>query len=303
MKKLLLVLMVVALASFLMVGCLGEGTTPDDDDEDDGGGGEVAALTIEIGDSIVLDGNTYVSDGAHSITATFAEAVVGNVEVNVSTCTGDYKTAGDVVMFPDATGKVWTGSATFGSDTEPCCASYVEVSAGDCGAECVTKFPVIVDSSEPTATILIDIDDCTCAGCEYTFETDVTVSDCADDVDVCDDDCSGLDSWSINVYDANPFDTCCLTPCVEPIGTCSGTDCPIECVSACLTEETELFVVATLVDQVGNKSKAFAKITGMNPDTCTTITVTQYPANTLGCTDWTGAVDTPDIVIAKKPVT
>jgi len=304
MKKLLLVLLVVALASFLFVGCLP--TTPAEGEGEGEGEGEVAALTVEIGDSVVLDGKTYVSDGAHSITVTFAEAVVGNVEVAISDCTGDYKANSDVVMFPDATNKIWTGSATFGSDTEACCASYVEVSAGDCGAECVTKFPVIVDSSNPTATIDVSIDDCSCAGCEYTFETAETDPDCADPEDLCGDDCSGLASWSIKVYDEDPFDECCLTPCVEPIGTCSGTDCLIECVSACLEEDgtlgEELYVVATLVDQVGNESKAFAMLTGMDPDTCEAITVTQYPANDLGCTDWSGTVDTAEaIIIQEKP--
>jgi len=296
MKKLLLVLAVVAMASFLFVGCLPGGTTPDTDTDTDT---DTAALTVAIGDSVVLDGKTYVSDGAHSITVTFAEAVVGNVEVNVSDCTGDYKAAGDVVMFPDADKKVWTGSATFGSDTEACCASYVEVSAGDCGAECVTKFPVIVDSSDPYALITITADDCTCDGCEITFESEPVEGTCADTA-CCGDDCSGLASWSIKVYDEDPFDACCLTDCVEPIGTCSGTDCPIECVSACLEDKT-LFVVATLVDQVGNESKAFAMLTDMDPDTCSVVTVTQYPANDLGCTDWTGEVADPDIVIEEKP--
>ena len=300
MKKLLLVLALIAMASFLFVGCLGEGTTTDTDTDTDTDV-DAVTMTVEIADSVVLDGKTYVSDEAHLITVTFAEAVVGNVDVNVSTCAGDYKAIGDIVMFPDATNKIWTGSAAFGGGELACCASYVEVSSGDCGAECVTKFPVIVDSSHPTATILVDVDTCTCDGCEYTFESGVTEDVCEDDVIDCNDDCSGLASWSIKVYDEDPFDTCCLTECVEPIGTCSGTDCPIECVSACL-DDTVLFAVATLVDQVGNESKAFAKLTGMDPDTCSVVTVTQYAANDLGCTDWTGAVDSSEaVIIEEKP--
>jgi len=45
MKKLLVILMVVAMASFLFVGCLGDGVTPPVDDEDDEDEEDVTPLT------------------------------------------------------------------------------------------------------------------------------------------------------------------------------------------------------------------------------------------------------------------
>jgi len=292
MKKLLLVLMVVALASFLMVGCLGEGTTPDDDDEDDGGGGEVAALTVEIGDSVDLGGKTYVSTGSHTVTVTFAEAVTGNVGVDITGCTGDYKSASltSVVMFPDPTGKIWTGSGDFGV-SDGCCASYVEVSAGDCGAECVTKFPVIVDGGDPYALITITADDCSCAGCGITFESEPIEGTC-EDTACCGDDCSGLTNWSITLYDEDPFDECCLTPCVEPIGTCSGTGCEVDCTTTCLetsdaVDEGYFYAVVTLADAVGNETEYYARILLDDSGCVVTVNEGLYVGDDVTCVDWT----------------
>jgi len=64
MKKLLLVLLVVALASFLFVGCLP--TTPAEGEGEGEGEGE-PTVTVEIGDSVVLNGKTYVKGGSHSM--------------------------------------------------------------------------------------------------------------------------------------------------------------------------------------------------------------------------------------------
>ena len=55
MKKLLLVLLVVTLASFLFVGCLP--TTPTEG-EGEGEGEAEPAVTVAIGDSVVLVGKT-----------------------------------------------------------------------------------------------------------------------------------------------------------------------------------------------------------------------------------------------------
>ena len=63
MKKLLLVLLVVTLASFLFVGCLP--VTPSEGEGEGEGEGEVA-VTVEIEGAVVVDGKTYVSGGAHT---------------------------------------------------------------------------------------------------------------------------------------------------------------------------------------------------------------------------------------------
>jgi hypothetical protein len=149
MKKLLLVLMVVAMASFLFVGCLGDGIIDDGDDDGDG----VVGVTVEIEDSVVIDGKTYVSAGSHDITVTFPEPVTGSVTAYVGLCGGDYSksllddiiAAGgiSVVMFPNEDGTIWSGSADFLGigpmllldEDFGCCASYVFITSGACEDE------------------------------------------------------------------------------------------------------------------------------------------------------------------------
>ena len=257
MKKLLLVLLVVTLASFLFVGCLP--TTPAEG-EGEGEGETEVGVTVVIADSVVVDGKTYVSGGNHDITVTFPAPVVGGVGAWISSCSGDYRNgSGDVVLFPNADRTVWTGSGKFGYGGG-CCASYVEVWSGECIDEVCIWFPVIVDSCFPYALIEITAEACECEGCEITFETIVSEYDCAADEVCCDDECSGLASWSVVLYDGDPFDDCCdPNVCEEPIGSCSGTACPIECTTVCLDPDT-YYAVVTLVDNVGNETVYYAEI-------------------------------------------
>ena len=272
MKKLFLVLLVVALASFLFVSCL-----PVIPAEGEGEGEGECEVTVEIDGAVVVDGKTYVSCGNHDITVTFCAPVVGYANAYITCCTGDYSKVNEangnsecgyeVVLFPNATGTVWTGSGYFGCDGQKlksfacdCCASYVEIYAGECEDEACIWFPVIVDCSNPLAEIEIGVDDCECAGCTISFESTLTDPDCAEGEECCGDDCSGLASWSIVLYDDEPFDECCdPSVCEEPIGSCSGNDCPISCVTDCLTAGT-YYAVVTLVDAVGNETIYYAEI-------------------------------------------
>ena len=62
------------------------------------------------------------------------------------------------------------------------------------------------------------------------------------------------------LYDGNPFDECCdPSICEEPIGSCSGTACPLECTTECLPEGT-YYAVITLVDEVGLEVVYYAMI-------------------------------------------
>ncbi len=272
MKKLLLVLLVVTLASFLFVGCLP--TTPTEG-EGEGEGEAELAVTVVIGDSVVLAGKTYVKAGSHSVTVTFAEPVVGNVSANITDCSGSYKGTA-VVLFPDADHKVWTGSGTFGSgdDKTECCASYVQIISGECLAEICIEFPVIVDDAAPFAQIKVTADECDCDS-QVTVHFDSTTTDplCDTAADCCGDDCSGLASWAIDIYNTNPFNICCDIPCIEPIASCSGVGCAIDCDTACLLTGGDggsltlgapsdgwYFVVTTLLDEVGNKTRYYSKI-------------------------------------------
>ena len=272
MKKLLLVLMVVALASFLFVGCL-PGVTPEPEPEPE----PEVGVTVDIADSVVIDFKTYVSAGTHDITVTFPEPVTGSVTAFIGLCGGDYEkgllddiiTAGglSVVLFPNEDKTVWSGSGDFwgvGLFDSHCCASYVFVTSGDCEDEVCIQFPVIVDSCYPYAEIEIGVKDCEYVcdpeGCSITFKSTKSSVVCEEDVLCCGDDCSGLDSWSVTLYDDWPFDKCCdPTVCAEPIGTCSGTDCPIDCTTACLKAGTYYAIVA-LVDNVGLETNYYAEI-------------------------------------------
>jgi len=275
MKKLFLVLLVVALASFLFVGCLP--VTPSEGEGEGEGEGE-CEVTVEIDGAVVVDGKTYVSGGNHDITVTFCAPVVGYAEAYITYCSGDYSKMpidGLVVLFPNADRTVWTGSGYFGCMNDlgkeipplcpPCCASYVEIWAGECEDEACIWFPVIVDSCPPYAEIEITAEACECEGCEITFESIIDEFDCEADEECCGDDCSGLASWSVVLYDDYPFDECCdPSVCEEPIGSCSGTACPIECTTECLSEGT-YYAVITLVDNVGLETVYYAEIV-LGPD-------------------------------------
>ena len=276
MKKLLLVLLVVIMASFLFVGCLP--TTPAEGEGEGEGEGEVG-VTVEIDGAVVVDGKTYVSCGPHTITVTFPAPVVGGVAAYITCCTGDYskvnvennfvECGSEVVLFPNADGTVWEGSGEFGCflrnskksfQCTPCCASYVEIWSGECIDEVCIWFPVIVDCDDPFAEIEITADDCECAGCKITFESITNTAECLPDELCCDDTCSGLASWSVVLYDGDPFDECCdPNVCEVPIVSCSGTVCPIVCETVCLTAG-DYYAVITLVDNVGNETVYYAWI-------------------------------------------
>ena len=261
MKKLLLVLFVVILASFLFTGCI-----PVTPGEGEGEGEGECEVTVEIDGAVVVDDKTYIARGTHTITVTFCAPVVGWVSGYITYCSGDYskenkvENGTEVIFFPNEDRTVWTGSGSFSDSFSPCCASYVEIYAGECEEEACIWFPIIVDSEYPYSLIEVEVEDCECAGCTISFESYAFTPDCEDLVTLCDDNCSGLASWSILLYDGEPFDECCdPSICEEPIGSCSGTSCPIECVTDCLTAGT-YYAVVTLVDAVGNETVYYAKI-------------------------------------------
>ena len=280
MKKLFLVLLVVALASFLFVGCLP--TTPAEGEGEGEGEGE-CEVTVEIDGAVVVDGKTYVSGGSHDITVTFCTPVVGVTFAWITECSGDYRDM-DVILFPNADKTVWTGSGYFESDGG-CCASYVEVAAGECGPEACIWFPVIVDSCTPFAEIEITAEACECEGCEITFESIAESFDCEADEQCCGDECSGLASWSVVLYDDYPFDECCdPSICEEPIGSCSGTTCPLECTTECLDEGT-YYAVITLVDNVGLEEVYYAEIV-LGADCDIDVTQGEYVGPECECISW-----------------
>jgi hypothetical protein len=289
MKKLLVLLLISILAIFAFAGC--DGFTPAEGEGEGEGEGEIKEVTVAVEGETVIGGKTYVQGGvSKDITVTFP-APVENALVYVSGCD---KAAGapdrdliidasPVAMWPNEDKTVWTGSHKFG-DAEDCCSAYIMVEAGECEADVCIYYPVVVDSESPYATISIKApttDPCTCGGCAWVIKSG-KLSDCAE-TECCGDDCSGLASWSISIFDNDPFDKCCETPCAEPIFTSSGTGCPIDSTTDCLTEYNDsttldglYYVVISLVDNVGNDMEYYATI---DQDSACGVTVTEYPAN------------------------
>ena len=300
MKKLLFLLLIVTLASYLLVGC--NPVIPPAEGE---GEGEVEGVTVAIADSVKIGNYTYVGAGSHDITVTFPAPVAGLVSASISPCSGDYEKAfiangSSVVLFPDATKKIWTGSGHFYTegtdDGSLCCASWVEVSAGLLGI--VIAVPVIVDGCPPYAETKVSVADCTSAGCALNFAS--TSEDVYGENELCcGDDCSGLASWTINLYEDNPFENYCnptYNPTYffeDPIASDSGA-CPIDFTTECLEAGT-YYAVVSLVDNVGLEQNYYAKIeiSGGETDTdCSILMMEGFEAAAPVCVTWTEAGDT-----------
>jgi hypothetical protein len=291
MKKLLFVLLIVALASYLFVGC-----TPVTPSEGEGEGEDETEVTVVIDDVVKVGNYTYVVAGSHDITVTFPAPVVELLSANISPCSGDYTKAftidAPVLLSPDATRKIWTGSGTFTpTGAELCCASYVEVSAGLLGI--VVAFPVIVDGCPPYAEIKVSVADCTYAGCALNFASTSEYPWAGSEL-CCGDDCSGSASWTINLYEGNPFEASCdPTDFEEPIASDSGV-CPIDFTTECLDAGT-YYAVISLVDNVGLEQNYYAKIeiSGGETDTdCSIVVMEGFEAAAPVCVTWTEAGDT-----------
>ena len=300
MKKLLLVLLVVALASFLFVGCLP--TTPAEGEGEGEGEVESACPTVSITSEVEIAGKKYIKGASQTITVTFAEAT-DPVSVYAGLAIKDNPSgvptdATEIVMYPDADKKVWTGTYRFGA-TEVCAEGYVYVSTCTTCAPC--KFAYIVDEFGPCSEVKIyeyPGTGCSCGGINLRFVTPSAASECTI-TSYCGDSCSGLDTYTVDLYVADPFGTCCDIPCISPDATCSGTGCDIDCTISCLdiydfTSATvtssplltdTFYAVVTLADKVGNTSRYYAMVV---IDSDSVVSVTEY-SNASGetCTDWT----------------
>ena len=276
MKKLLLVLLVVILAAFLFVGCLP--VTPSEG-EGEGEGEVETGITVDIEGAVEVGGFTYVSEGTHKITITFPAPQAGLVTAyeGMGSCYDNFSEAmkqqqqiiyyyGNIIFYPNEDRTVWTGLGNFGyADNYPveitrCCSSMLEIFFGDCVDDACMGIPLVVDGVPPYAEIDISAEACDCEGYAITFDTVTQNPDCEDAIECCGDDCSGLASWSVVLYEDYPFDICCdPSICEEPIASCSGSECPILCETDCLLEGT-YYAVVTLVDNVGNQAAYYAEI-------------------------------------------
>jgi len=298
MKKLLVLLLISALAIFVFAGC--DGLVPGEGEGE--GEGEIEEVTVDIDGAVVLGNKTYVSAGEHDITVTFPAPLEGSVTAWLSLCSGNYAEKGliedllsglglSIVLFPNEDRTIWEGSVHFGATTivanptsptsrqelipdfyNDCCASYLSITAGECEDDVCVKIPVVVDHAKPYTELKVSASgtDCTCGGCALTV-TSVTETDiCDPDVECCGDLCSGLAGWSIRIFDKNPWNVCCDTECETPIFTDSGTGCPVEFTTDCLDEGITYYALLELEDNVLNKTSAayaFSFDTGCNVST------------------------------------
>ena len=299
-KKLFLLLLIVALAAFVFTGC-----TPPAEGEGEGEGeGEVTEPTIEIDGGYVKGQYTFVQKGkAYDVTVTFP-APASNVELSFECEVNDLTKAIDVeglvgLLEPvEGTNKtVWTGKFTFkGCDTSggilsgdkiyTCSLGYLYAEWGECDVDCYARIPVIVDGDKPYAQIGITSKACCCGECEVVFkstkaEDEDPCSSCEPTGACCDDDCSGLAHWKIDLYKMKSsgtdlFDECCELSCVDLVDSGEGEGCPIEWTTTCLEQDVCYYAAVTLEDFVGNKRTYYAALkpeytaaTDDNPAKCT----------------------------------
>ena len=299
MKKLLFVLLIVALASYLFVGCIP--VTPDDGGEGEGEGEVEICPTVAVTSQAAVGGKTYIKGGKQTITVTFA-VPTAPVAVYVGADLKSLELAlssWEVTMYPNADKTVYTGDFVFGKSIyfEDCNEAYIYVETCDTCTPC--KYPYTVDTGKPfIGQVEICVEDCSCAGCGITF-TSKKRADCdsCDPTVYCGDCCSGFASWAVDIYAKYPFDACCDTPCIAPIDSGTGT-CQVDFTTKCLEESPAgsgtrtIWALVTLLDNVGNKTKWLTTVT-VNPDTCDGISITPY---TEGEGIDEGCVDTPDFV-------
>jgi len=256
MKKLLLVLMVVAMASFLLVGCFGVPDGTEGEGEGEGEGEVEPTVTIVVEDEYA-NAKTYIRADCLEVVVTFAEAVEKDYYVKIIAQGEDYEVDG--IATPDSERKVWTldclDFAEFGPCEEICI--IVEVKHPCCPGEEVYYEIVTVDSLPPYADLYLTFIDCNVDECnpdpsaKFSFSSNVE-GDCGPEA-CCGDDCSGFASWSVEVIPATTCDPAC--------DLIEDDICPVEGETKCACldyADAEIKTLSyevnyTLTDNVGNK--------------------------------------------------
>ena len=293
MKKLLLVLAVVAMASFLLVGCI-PGLTPDPDPDPDPDPGPVEATMTWGSEYTNPAGETFIRCFDDIITVTTPTpvetdyvvyvAVKDYFGVKVSIPNGDDPEGEQytcmVALEPDVTRTIWTLDYTEATGDKPdfiCKGSCCEPLEGECEPMCVVallKHPccpgeeialrvVSADCTPPTADLFVTfydcIDECDPEECAvpgaYATWTSRTTGDC-ETTDCCEDDCSGVAGWTL-VVEPDP----CAEPCNQLDGGCPIDDTlPCGCLVYPDTGTKDVVVAWSLVDNVGNEEEGTVTI-------------------------------------------
>lgn len=302
MKKLLLVLLVAALASFLFVGCVP--TTPTEGEGEGEGEAEICP-TIAVTSQVAVGGKTYIKGGAQTITVTFAvptepvSVYVGKSCNEKALPDGVPDDSLEVIMYT-TDNLIYTGTFSFSKDVE-CCEGIIYVMTCNTCAPCKESF--IIDNEGPASQIKINKSTCVCEGCTIEFDSTAGSTECAVTTPCCGDDCSGFASYAIDLYTSAPFDECCEVPCATPAYSCpGGVACPVDCTLSCITgggtTDKTYYMVATLLDNVGNRTRYYATLI---LDSGCGLTVQEYAGTVDGtasvCSDFEEEKGSPQTVV------
>ena len=304
MKKLLLVLLVVAIASFLFVGCLP--VTPSEGEGEGEGEGEVEVAMTFDPEYTKTNGVTYVSCDS-DIIVTFPTAVAVDYLVQVAVkiwdeSEQDYVYPHDEWAEPNADRTVWTieGEKFGWLESEPPCEPVCLVALVKhpcCPGEEVALRIITVDCIPPKLDLFVKFADCDdpcddpdpCVpefegvSMEWTSRT----TDICDTEDCCNDTCSGVNGWSL-VIDPDP--------CEGPCDTITGVGCPVEGVLGCEclayadTGEVCYFVDFYMDDNVGNEVESRWEIC-LDTDEVTSVFVDYDPSDSFNAI----AIIVPDL--------
>ena len=268
MKKLLLVLMVVAMASFLLVGCLGTGIINGDEEEEEEEIVPVVIITVEDEYPDTVTGKTYIRCDELDVTVTFTEALAEGQDVWVRWNFGDREAGWESTESNEALTEFVAEGFWFPCGEGDCNPVCIEVLVGDvCCAEVIYHEVRIIDDEEPLLALYLTVEDCgVCDDMANISFTSSKVDECEDPVECCYDDCSGVEGWTVKVwgpafsedewYDIDPV---CDTPCFETEGTCpidGSTGC-LDCLVFGYDSGEEViaavyYVEVTMSDNVGN---------------------------------------------------
>jgi len=266
MKKLLFVLMIVVMLSFIFVGCLPVTPSEGEGEGEDEGESEIPAVSIyvegEYADPITGDIWVRGCDNL-DVTVTFAEAIEEgqNVWIRLNTGGKPFALLNSWILAEGNGTEFVAKDFNFPCTKDDCPPLCIEVMVGDvCCSEVIYHEVRMIDSLSPYALLYVGAEDC--GPCDDTVKIIINSSvtgECGAEEGCCGDSCSGFASWTIDIFDEEPSGELCQLPCDSPVDSLFGTECPIFGETVCL-EKGKYYVVATLLDNAGNQTKYFATV-------------------------------------------
>jgi len=278
MQKLLLVLALIAMASFLFVGCLGEGTVADTDTDTDTDTDVVEqAATITVAGEYydAAKGLTYVQAASKLVTVEFTLPIAAEFGVKIQGDSATVKAGSDR--------KIWTKLVDFSATPYvECVEECIVVTVGHpcCPDDADTYWKLVVpDGTKPCASFVVTFKDCAiqCPPDDYVPGASMSWTTlcgevCDEPLTCCGDDCSGVGVWTFTEdydicgsCDVETDSGCDITGAFE-CGCLSYTDATAD---PALTGIHEVLV--SIKDNVGNEFTDTWTIT-FDTDNVTTLT-------------------------------